>query len=50
MKKVQITVDDEILAEVDRAGKPLGLNRSQIVRRALRDWLKQQRIERFERE
>ena len=48
MKNVQITIDEETLARVDRVGKPLGLNRSEIVRRALRQWLRQHAVERFE--
>ena len=50
MKNVQITIDDETLARVDRAGKPLGLNRSEIVRQALRQWLRRCAVENFERE
>ena len=50
MKNVQITIDDETLARVDEIGKPMGLNRSEIVRRALRDWLHRQAIEGFEQE
>ena len=50
MKNVQITIDQETLAQVDRVGKPLGLKRSAIVRQALRDWLQRQAVERFEQE
>ena len=50
MKNVQITVDDETLREIDRVGKPLGLKRSEIVRRALRDWLNRQAVDGFELE
>ena len=50
MKNVQITIDDETLSRVDEVGKPMGLNRSEIVRRALRDWLHRQAIESFEQE
>ena len=50
MKNVQITVDDETLRRVDRAGKPLGLKRSEIVRQALREWLQRRSLERFEQE
>jgi metal-responsive CopG/Arc/MetJ family transcriptional regulator len=50
MKNVQITVDETLLAEVDRVCTPLGLNRSQAVRAALREWLRRHAIERFERE
>jgi metal-responsive CopG/Arc/MetJ family transcriptional regulator len=48
MKNVQITVDDETLRQVDRAAKPLGLKRSEIVRQALRQWLRRHAAERFE--
>jgi metal-responsive CopG/Arc/MetJ family transcriptional regulator len=50
MKNVQITLDPETLAEVDRAAKPLGLKRSEIVRQALRDWLRRQAVDRFEQQ
>jgi metal-responsive CopG/Arc/MetJ family transcriptional regulator len=50
MKNVQITIDEETLIRVDEVGKPLGLNRSEIVRRALRDWLHRHAVESFERE
>lgn len=50
MKNVQVTIDDETLTRVDRAAKPLGLNRSEIVRQALRQWLRRQTVEHFERE
>jgi metal-responsive CopG/Arc/MetJ family transcriptional regulator len=50
MKNVQITIDDETLRRVDRAGKPLGLNRSAIVRQALREWLRRHAVETFERD
>lgn len=50
MKNVQITIDEETLDRVDQIGKPLGLNRSEIVRRALRDWLHRHAVESFEKE
>ena len=50
MKNVQITVDDETLRQVDLVAKPLGLKRSEIVRQALRDWLRQRAVGRFEQE
>jgi metal-responsive CopG/Arc/MetJ family transcriptional regulator len=50
MKNVQITVDDETLAQVDRIAEPLGLKRSEIVRQALRQWLRSRAVEGFERE
>lgn len=48
MKNIQITVDEETLRHVDRAAKPLGLKRSEIVRQALRQWLQRRAVERFE--
>ena len=50
MKNVQVTIDPDTLARVDRVGKPLGLSRSEIVRQALREWLHRHAVERFERE
>ena len=50
MKNVQITIDDDTLTRVDRIGKPLGLKRSEIVRQALRDWLRRHALENFEQE
>jgi len=50
MKNVQITVDEATLRQVDRVAKPLGLKRSEIVRQALRQWLRQRAVERFEHE
>jgi metal-responsive CopG/Arc/MetJ family transcriptional regulator len=50
MKNVQITVDEDTLTQVDRIGKPLGLKRSEIVRAALREWLRRHAVENFEQE
>jgi metal-responsive CopG/Arc/MetJ family transcriptional regulator len=50
MKSVLISIDPETLAQVDRVGKPLGLKRSEIVRQALREWLRRRSIARFEEE
>ena len=50
MKNVQITIDQATLAAVDRVAVPLGLKRSEIVRQALRDWLRRRSVERFEQE
>lgn len=50
MKNIQITVDPDTLSQVDRIGKPLGLKRSEIVRQALRDWLRRRAVESFEHE
>lgn len=48
MKNVQITIDQATLAAVDKAAVPLGLKRSEIVRQALRAWLRRRSVERFE--
>jgi metal-responsive CopG/Arc/MetJ family transcriptional regulator len=48
MKNVQVTVDKETLEAVDRVRRPLGLKRSEIVRQALRDWLRLREVESFE--
>jgi metal-responsive CopG/Arc/MetJ family transcriptional regulator len=48
MRNVQVTVDEATLRQVDRVAKPLGLKRSEIVRQALREWLRRQAVERFE--
>jgi len=50
MKNVQITLDEDTLRRVDRAAKPLGLKRSEIVRQALREWLTRRAVESFEQE
>jgi len=50
MKNVQISIDEETLRHVDRAAGPLGLTRSEIVRQALRQWLRRRAIERFEQD
>lgn len=50
MKNVQVTIDEETLARVDGVGRPLGLNRSAIVRQALREWLHRHAVDTFERQ
>jgi hypothetical protein len=50
MKNVQITIDQATLLAVDRAAAPLGLKRSEVVRQALREWLRRRSVERFEQE
>ena len=50
MKNVQITIDPATLAAVDRAAAPLGMKRSEVVRQALREWLRRRSVERFEQE
>jgi metal-responsive CopG/Arc/MetJ family transcriptional regulator len=48
MTNIQVTIDDKTLRQIDRASKPLGLKRSEIVRQALRQWLQRQAIDQFE--
>ncbi|MPZ16953.1 MAG: ribbon-helix-helix protein, CopG family [Luteitalea sp.] len=50
MKNAQITIDGDTLAHVDRVAKLLGVERSEIVHQALRDWLRRRAAETFERE
>lgn len=49
MKNVQVSIDEYTLARVDRACEPLGLKRSEVVRQALREWLRRRTVEEFER-
>lgn len=50
MIDVHITVDEELLAEVERVSKPLGLDRSQVISQALQSWLHRHSVEQFEQE
>ena len=50
MTNIQVTIDEKTLRQVDRASKPLGLKRSEIVRQALRQWLQRQAIDQFEQQ
>jgi metal-responsive CopG/Arc/MetJ family transcriptional regulator len=50
MKDIHITVDEETLRQVDRVSRSLGLKRSEVVRQALRQWLRKLATERFEEE
>ena len=50
MKNVQITIDQATLAAVDKAAVPLGVKRSEIVRQALRAWLRRRSVDRFEQQ
>ena len=50
MKNVQISLDEETLEHVDRAAGMVGLTRSEIVRQALRQWLRRRMVESFEQE
>jgi metal-responsive CopG/Arc/MetJ family transcriptional regulator len=49
VKTVQMTLEPELVAQVDRAARRLGLTRSAFTRRALRAELERARIEALER-
>jgi metal-responsive CopG/Arc/MetJ family transcriptional regulator len=49
MKTVQMTLDEELVAAVDRAAKKLGTTRSAFTREALRTALERIRVEALER-
>ncbi len=40
MERVMLTLPDDLLQQVDAAARRLGKQRSQVVRQALRDWLR----------
>lgn len=48
MKNVQISFDETLLDEVDRFASSNKISRSEIVRQALRNWLKEEKIRAFE--
>jgi antitoxin component of RelBE/YafQ-DinJ toxin-antitoxin module len=50
MIDVHITVDEQLLAEAERAGEPLGLDQSQVISQALQSWLHRHTVARFEQE
>lgn len=50
MKTIQMTIDDELLAEVDRATEALHTNRSAFIRSALQLALRQHRIQQLEQQ
>jgi metal-responsive CopG/Arc/MetJ family transcriptional regulator len=50
MKNVQISMDEDTLQNVDKAAAPLGLTRSEVIRQALREWLRRRSVDRFEQE
>lgn len=50
MKTIQMTIDDDLLAEVDRATESLQTNRSAFIRSALQLALRQHRIEQLEQQ
>lgn len=50
MKTIQMTIDDALLEEVDRATEALGTNRSAFIRSALQLALRQHRIGQLEQQ
>jgi metal-responsive CopG/Arc/MetJ family transcriptional regulator len=50
MKSVQISMDEDMLNNVDNAAAPLGLTRSEVICQALREWLRRRSVDRFEQE
>jgi metal-responsive CopG/Arc/MetJ family transcriptional regulator len=48
MKTIQMTIDEELLADVDRAVEEIGTNRSLFIRHALQNALRQHAIEKLE--
>ena len=50
MKNVQISFDESLLDEIDRFASSANLSRSAVVREALRHWLKEREIRKFEEE
>jgi metal-responsive CopG/Arc/MetJ family transcriptional regulator len=50
METIQIVLDEDLLRATDRAAKRLELNRSALVREALRRYLKALQHERLERQ
>lgn len=50
MKNVQISFEENLLASIDSIASSSQLSRSAIVREALRNWIKQREIQKFERE
>jgi len=48
MKNVQISFDESLLDEIDRFASSTNLSRSAVVREALRHWLKEKEVRKFE--
>jgi len=47
---IEVSLEEQLLAEVVSAGKPHGLELAQIIREALLAWLKRHGGQQFERE
>jgi len=50
MMNVQIPLDEHLLAEINKAGKTLGLDLAQITREALSAWLNRREGQQFEQD
>ncbi|NQT57106.1 MAG: ribbon-helix-helix protein, CopG family [Desulfobacteraceae bacterium] len=50
MKNVQISFDKNLLDSVDRFASSEKISRSAIIREALRDWLREKEIRKFEQQ
>ena len=48
MKTIQMTIDENLLADVDRAVDEMGTNRSLFIRKALQSALRQHAVEKLE--
>ena len=48
MRNVQITMNEDLLATVDRVASSIHQSRSAVVREALKRWLKDQEVRQFE--
>ena len=49
MRTIQMTIDDDLVAAVDRVSKELNMNRSAFTRKALREAIDRYNIEQMER-
>jgi len=50
MRTIQMTIDDDLVKEVDRVSKQLNTNRSAFTRKALREALDRHSIEQLEKQ
>jgi CopG family transcriptional regulator/antitoxin EndoAI len=50
MRNVQISFDETLLEEVDRVSAIEKMSRSAIVREALRKWIQEKEVEKFEKD
>ncbi len=50
MKTIQISMDERLLAEVDKVSEPSGLDLSRVIEEALKHWLKRYQSKRFGQE